>query len=246
MSILRRTFCFWLIGALLFVTAHRLPAPIQEVPETPTPAPQQSAMPKPKRTIKPKVANENSESSTKRKTPAPTPRARFAGTWSGTVNVPNPLEGGDSNCTYVINAAENSVAETCERFNKNTSAATVNGNTISWNNGFFKEYNNALTLIGDGRTAQITITSSWGNGSGTVTRVASPPSSQPAPSASSSTPKPAPSTSRSELPVAKSVPHKPGFVYDPFDPNSKMLLDVRGKASGTKVKDPSGRLFIVP
>jgi hypothetical protein len=244
---MKRKLALLLTVALLLITAHQLPAPIQEVPESPTPALEQSATPKPKRTIKPKVANENSESSTKRKTPAPNPRARFAGTWSGTVNVPNPLEGGNSNCTYVINAAENSVAETCERFNKNTSAATVNGSTISWKNGIFKEYNNALTLIGDGRTAQITITSSWGNGSGTVTRVASPPSSQPAPSASSSTPKPALSASRSELPVAKSVPDKPGFVYNPFNPNSKLLLDVRGKVSGTKVKDPSsGKLFIVP
>jgi hypothetical protein len=49
------------------------------------------------------------------------------------------------------------------------------------------------------------------------------------------------------LPVAKSVPDKPGFVYNPFDPNSKVLLDVRGKAAGTKLKDPfSGKLFIVP
>jgi hypothetical protein len=53
MPILRRTFCFLLVAALLLVTAHRLPAPIQEVPESPTPAPEQSANPKPKRTIKP-------------------------------------------------------------------------------------------------------------------------------------------------------------------------------------------------
>jgi hypothetical protein len=48
-------------------------------------------------------------------------------------------------------------------------------------------------------------------------------------------------------PVAKPVPDRPGFVYNPFDPNSHVLLDVRGKASGTKLIEPkSGRLFIVP
>jgi hypothetical protein len=49
------------------------------------------------------------------------------------------------------------------------------------------------------------------------------------------------------LPVAKPVPNKPGFVYNPFDPTSKFLLDVRGKASGTKLVEPkSGKLFVVP
>ncbi len=37
------------------------------------------------------------------------------------------------------------------------------------------------------------------------------------------------------------------FSPAPPDPNSRTLLDVRGKGSGTKVKDPfSGKLFIVP
>jgi hypothetical protein len=40
--------------ALLLMTTHRLPAPISEVPESPTPAPEQSAKPKPKRTSNPK------------------------------------------------------------------------------------------------------------------------------------------------------------------------------------------------
>src|SRR4051812_3546610 len=42
---------------VLLATAHRLPAPIQEVPESPTPATPQSAKPKPKRTIKSKVTS---------------------------------------------------------------------------------------------------------------------------------------------------------------------------------------------
>jgi F5/8 type C domain len=62
--------------ALLLVTAHRLPAPIQEIPESPTPAPEQSA--KPKRTIKPKTTSESSESSTKRQTASPQSRTEAA------------------------------------------------------------------------------------------------------------------------------------------------------------------------
>lgn len=235
-----------LSAVVLLLTTHPLPAPIQEVPENATPVPEQSAKPKPRRVAKPKATTEDwattgeqtkspaIPSSTKQPPPSP---SRFAGTWSGIVNVPNPLVGGNSNCTYIINAADNSVKESCERFRENTSAATVNGNTISWKNGVFKEYNNSLTLIGDGRTAQITITSSWGSGSGTVSKTG-PAVDFPSPAVARE--------KRGGIPTAKPVPDKPGFVYDPFDPSSKMFLDVRGKPSGIKVKDPSGRLFIVP
>jgi F5/8 type C domain-containing protein len=63
------------IAALLLVTAHRLPAPIQEVPETPTPVPKQSAKPKPKPTIKPKVTSESPENSTRREASSPQPKS---------------------------------------------------------------------------------------------------------------------------------------------------------------------------
>ena len=50
-----------------------------------------------------------------------------------------------------------------------------------------------------------------------------------------------------EIPTAKPVPGRPGFVYNPFDPTATRLLDVRGKPSGTKLRDPvSGKLFIAP
>jgi len=58
---MKRSLGLLLVLTLLLVTAHRLPAPIQEVPESPTPVPEQSAKPKPKRTIKPKVSSEDSE-----------------------------------------------------------------------------------------------------------------------------------------------------------------------------------------
>jgi hypothetical protein len=58
---------------------------------------------------------------------------------------------------------------------------------------------------------------------------------------------PSAAAERNTLPVAKPVPNKPGFVYNPFDPNSRVLLDVRGKASGTKLVEPkAAKLFVVP
>ena len=48
------------------------------------------------------------------------------------------------------------------------------------------------------------------------------------------------------LPYAKAVPGKPGFVYSPYDGN-KGYIDVRGFPPGTEVKDPySGKSFLVP
>ena len=49
-----------------------------------------------------------------------------------------------------------------------------------------------------------------------------------------------------EFPTAKAVPGKPGYVFDPFDPNGG-YIDVSGYAPGSKVKDPATkRIFIVP
>jgi outer membrane biosynthesis protein TonB len=50
----------------------------------------------------------------------------------------------------------------------------------------------------------------------------------------------------SELPYAKPVPGKPGYVFSPFDKNGG-YVDVTGYSPGQKVKDPySGRIFLVP
>ena len=68
---------------------------------------------------------------------------------------------------------------------------------------------------------------------------------RPKASASSSAhPPPAPQTA--QLPYAKPVPGKPGYVFSPFDPNSG-YVDVTGYTPGSKVKDPySGKIFLVP
>ncbi len=49
-----------------------------------------------------------------------------------------------------------------------------------------------------------------------------------------------------EIPYAKPVPGKPGFVSSPYE-QYKGYIDVRGFPPGTEVKDPySGKSFLVP
>jgi hypothetical protein len=63
--------------------------------------------------------------------------------------------------------------------------------------------------------------------------------------------KPSPSPSRTaspqaQIPTAKPVPGKPGYVFSPFDPSGG-YVDVTGYSPGQKVKDPySGKIFLVP
>ena len=77
------------------------------------------------------------------------------------------------------------------------------------------------------------------------------PSPKPSPATVTEKSKPSPSPSRSattqsQIPTAKPVPGKPGYVFSPFDPSGG-YVDVTGYASGQKVKDPySGKIFLVP
>lgn len=51
---------------------------------------------------------------------------------------------------------------------------------------------------------------------------------------------------RRDVPYGVPVPGKAGFVSSPYAPNSG-LVDVRGFASGTEVKDPyTGKIFLTP
>jgi len=77
------------------------------------------------------------------------------------------------------------------------------------------------------------------------------PSPRSSPSTVTEKSKPSPSLSRNtstppQIPTAKKVPGKPGYVFSPFDPSGG-YVDVTGYASGQKVKDPySGKIFLVP
>ena len=84
-------------------------------------------------------------------------------------------------------------------------------------------------------------------------RTTTQPSPRPTADATSVTekskPSPSPSrtaSSQTQLPTAKPVPGKPGYVFSPFDPSGG-YVDVTGYSPGQKVKDPySGKIFLVP
>jgi hypothetical protein len=92
-------------------------------------------------------------------------------------------------------------------------------------------------------------TSTTQNPPGTTVRPSPRPKSSPASVAEKSKPSPSPSrtsASQSQIPTAKPVPGKPGYVFSPFDASGG-YVDVTGYTSGQKVKDPySGKIFLVP
>jgi hypothetical protein len=83
------------------------------------------------------------------------------------------------------------------------------------------------------------------------TTVKPSPSPKSSPATVTEKPRPSPSPSRTtttqaQIPTAKPVPGKPGYVFSPFDPSGG-YVDVTGYTSGQKVKDPySGKIFLVP
>jgi hypothetical protein len=156
MNLLRRSLG---LSAVIFLLAtHRLPAPIQEVPESPTPAPvsETTTMPiaKPKvRKTKAKTSEaesaEKEQSSTKvASTPVPAHQglARFAGTWKGKIN-----QGllGHSPTTVRVDPAATSV-ELSRNLGGGTRPGTSTGNTISWHSGVVGEIVWTLTPNSDG------------------------------------------------------------------------------------------------
>ena len=253
MEMMKPTLRLLCVIVLLIISAHRLPAPIEETPEKPTPTPEQSAKPRVKHAAKPKAARENSESSAKRQTSPTLPRSQapldqnpFNGTWVGVLN--NLPFTGNVEFTLLVSASGTAVTEK-STLGTNNFEATCDGSTMRWETGSSW----TLTPNPDGKTALITCNSGgfFGVGAFSLSTVfrKTTPSQATVPSQTTVSQAKAPSIASEQktLPVAKPVPDKPGFVYNPFDPKSQMLLDTRGKASGTKLKDPfSGKLFIVP
>jgi hypothetical protein len=168
----RLTLSFTLL--LLVATAHRLPAPISEIPESPTPASTEQA--KPKKTQSKSNAIESEPKTKPAAKPSATPPqqgpARFAGTWTGHIDFRNPTTGGDQACTITVDATETSVSGTFGKAGPfNNVGLRKSGNIVTWKYGWFGEYTATLTIGADQRTAVYTLTSPyWGTGSSTVTR----------------------------------------------------------------------------
>jgi hypothetical protein len=159
-SILRCTFCFSLVVALLFVTAHRLPAPIQEVPESPTPTPEQQAKPKKTQSKSKAIESESKAKSAPKASATPMLQgpARFAGTWTGTIN-----QGilGDIPITLVVNSEGTSLVLKWSG-GQEPHPTSYSGNTLSWRAGWLNEITWTLTPAGDGKTAAVTSNSGFG------------------------------------------------------------------------------------
>ena len=249
---MNRTLILLLTIALLLITAHRLPAPIQEVPESPAPAPEQSAKPKTKRIVKPK-ASESAENPRKARIAAPSSDtimphgSLFDGTWTGTLN--NVPFAGNIEYTLIIAGNGTSVTEKTANWGTKTVRATGDDTTVRW-----QPVDNCawtLTPNSDGQTGLATINCSGffgvGDYNGTpIFRRTSPSYQKQLNSGTASQPT-ARAPNEPTIPTAKPVPERPGFVYNPFDPTATHLLDVRGRPSGTRLKDPlSGKLFVVP
>ena len=235
--------------ALLLITAHQLPAPILEIPENPTPAPQESvSQRKPKHSAKSKLNVEQREASNKRhesaqatriKAQKPENQSRCAGVWTGVLSFGIV---GTSDETLTIDPTGTVVAER-NQFGSATHRATWDGATVSFQSGALNEIAFTLTPNADGQTAVVTANSMFISNPGAAFRKVANYEAV----AGVATTITAASQKANEIPTARPVPERPGFVYNPFDPTAARLLDVRGKPSGTKLKDPvSGKLFIVP
>src|SRR5205823_9573018 len=130
---------------LLLITAHRLPAPISEIPESPTP--NAKHQPKPK---KPRSESRTSATAVSEGT------ARFAGVWVGTVNFGSsrgsrPLL---VEYTFVINSARTTVQEKSTTWGSHSYPTTRAGNSVRWETLGHQDW--ALTPNPDGKTALVT------------------------------------------------------------------------------------------
>jgi hypothetical protein len=124
--------------ALLLITAHRLPAPIQEVPQSPTPGP----------TVAPAGQPKKSPPKPKSK---PTGAARFAGTWIGRITIDKFA---DTDVRLVISADGRSVAQTSQAGVWSRPLA-YNGKLLSWQTGPTNAVAWTLTLNPDEQSALV-------------------------------------------------------------------------------------------
>ena len=141
----------FLVVSLLVFTAHRLPAPIQEVPEGPTPTATSEVQAKSKKNSgRSKAKPAESDDAAKTPTPSSSAKsglqgtARFAGAWTGTM--------GSSKVSLLFDPAATSVTMAGR-----ARPATVNGNAISWKSGVTNGNVWTLTPNSDGKTAQVVV-----------------------------------------------------------------------------------------
>jgi len=131
-----------LLVGLLLVTAHRLPAAISEVQETPTPT----------ATIVPTAAPTQHPTATPIAGPDSTGAARFAGTWTGKINMEKI---GDVEVTLVINADATSLTQS-SKLATDVRAVSSTGDSLAWHTGVKNKIAWTLKLNPGGETATAT------------------------------------------------------------------------------------------
>jgi carbon monoxide dehydrogenase subunit G len=146
--------------ALLLVTADRLPAPIQEVVESPTPKPEQTAKPKPKSSLQPKPDDSRKQRAVVKATP--TAALLFAGTWLG---VSGELRGR----TVTVNPTETSVSIDGGPWGRETGSVEANaGGQLIWSTTPLSvRVKWTFTLVAGGKSAQLTNKHFLGSETGT-------------------------------------------------------------------------------
>jgi len=155
MGLNRKAFLSFTV-ALLIMTAHRLPAPIIEIP-APTPAAKEQTKPK---KIRSHAKAVESGPTTKSEPKSPATRslqgpARFAGTWRGVLDF--GMFNGTADVTLTIDASATSVNET-NRVISGTRALKNNGTSVSWREGSLNAASWTFTPNPDGKTASVRLT----------------------------------------------------------------------------------------
>ena len=157
-------------GVLFFATVQRLHAPIQEIPESPTPKPERSATHTPKQTTKPESTKRDTGRSTIRNS---TP---FAGTWSGTMNI---SLFGNIGYTFQVDPAQTTEKmwgtnepSQIPHTKVDVCSASVSPEGISWNWSAWKW---TLKPYPDGKTAFVKVVGPFQNGSSVFERRNNPP-----------------------------------------------------------------------
>jgi len=133
----------WLIAIItLFAGTHRLPAPIQEVPESQSPIPSVKIEPESTPTRMPiserkppkkSAGTEGKDRQNKKVAAQPTVTERnpkrFAGTWSGTMY---QEDGQTYRVTVMIDQTETQASANGPVFSNETGTVRINDNTLSW------------------------------------------------------------------------------------------------------------------
>jgi hypothetical protein len=162
---MKRTIVFFFAFVLLVMTERRLPAPIQEVPPSPTQTPATAPAAEPRKSP-PKLKSK------------PTGAARFAGTWIGRIKAGSM---GDVDVTLVISADGTSVAQS-SKAGVWTRPLTYDGKRLSWETGPTNKIAWTLTLNPDEQSAVVTRSWSTVQHTGIFKRVRStkaPPDTMP-------------------------------------------------------------------